>query len=46
MDIPRPDNFNETYLYEGEQGSHGHTYPINLSKLGLANDLFPSFIQN
>ena len=19
MDIPRPDNFNETYLYEGEQ---------------------------
>lgn len=19
MDIPRPDNFNETYLYEGEE---------------------------
>lgn len=22
MDIPRPDNFNETYLYEGECHDH------------------------
>lgn len=32
MDIPRPDNFNETYLYEGKSPGIGLGLSINMKQ--------------